>query len=643
MVTISGGNILPNGPVGPVNPAAGSAAPPAPTAPRQVMTSGSGFFMFRELSKGRYSIRVTSAGYLSGGYGQNKPGGPSQMIELLQDDERKGDVVVRLWKGASLSGTIVDESGEPVVGYQVRTIRKVMVAGKVRFNMTTGPVTDDRGFYRISNMTPGDYLVAVTSTQTTIPVATTDVYAQVVSSGVSTLENPATRQLSNSGAPYPMGGGYRVGDLILATSEFGSGGGSAPPPAPGDDGKVAIYPTQFYPAARLASQATTITLASGQDRTGIDFQLRLTTAVRVSGVVLGPSGPAGNLGLKLYPAGADDFASDFGRDNGIEAAVTITDPSGAFTFLGVTPGDYTLKCLLVPRPQAASLLANRTSIEISGPNGTSMAIMSGGPNAGPPPPLPTDPTLWATIPVSVADTGVAGLQVSLRTGARISGRIAFEGTHDPPGPDQLQRAFIDINPANGSMVMQIAGAAKRIETDGRFSSVGYPPGRYNISGSVPNLPNTTGAPANTINWSLKSATFGGHDVSDEGLDISTEDVAGIVITFTDRQTELMGTVRDSRGQPDTSASVIILPGDSQVWRQGIMNARRLRNVRTTTTGAFSVSGLPSGDYLVAAVKEDSIVEWQDPKFLEKVAAVAVRVTIGDGEKKSQELATKTIR
>jgi hypothetical protein len=641
-VAISGGGqptVLSNGAVVLANPpAAAGAAAAAPTAPRQVMTSTSGMFMFRELSKGRYTIRVTSPGYLAGAYGQNKPGGGAQSIELLQDDERRGDLIVRLWKGASLSGTLVDESGEPVVGYQVRTIRKVMTAGKVRLNMSSSATTDDRGFYRMSSLTPGDYLVAVISTQTTMPVATAEAYAQVMASGVSSLESPITRQLSNSGSPFPMSSGYRVGDLIFSTSASGMGMGGAPPPAPDDDGKVAIYPTQFYPASRLASQGTTITLESGQDRSGVDFQLKLTIAVRVSGVILGPSGPAGNLGLKLLPAGADEFSAD----NSIEAAATATDPTGSFTFLGVTPGDYTLKCLLVPRPQTPSSPANRTSIEIAGPNGMSMGIMSSGPNAGPPPPLPTEPTLWATVPVSVTDAGVTGLSVSLRPGARISGRIAFEGTHDPPEADQLQRTSIDITPTTGGTPFQIAIAPKRVETDGRFSSIGYPPGRYIVSASLASAPNPAGPPGVNTNWTLKSATFDGHDVSAEGLEIGAEDIAGIVITFTDRQTELSGTVRDDKG-PDTRASVIIIPADSQAWRQGVMNARRLRNVRTTTTGAFSVPGLPPGDYLVAAVKEEAIVEWQDPKFLEKVAAVAARVTIGDGEKKSQELATKTIR
>jgi hypothetical protein len=639
-VTINGGMqsiVMSNGDVVMVNPAAPAGAAAAPTAPRQVMTNSSGMFMFRELSKGRYTIRVTSPGYLSGAYGQNKPGGASSSIELLQDDERKGDVTVRLWKSATFSGTIVDEIGEPVIGYAVRAIRKVAVGGRTRLSPNITAVTDDRGFYRVSGLTPGDYLVAVMSTQTTIPVATSEAYSQQMASGMSSLESPVTRELNNSDAPFPMSSGYRVGDLILSTTASGRGGGSAALPAPGTDGRVAVYSTQFYPASRLASQATTISLASGQDRSSIDFQLKLTMSVRVSGVVMGPDGPAGNLGLKLFPAGADEFTSD----NGVEAAATATDPSGSFTFLGVTPGDYTLKCLRMPRP-ISSGSSNMTTVEVAGPNGSMMSIMTSGPGTAPPPPLPTELTLWATIPISVADADVTGLSVSLRTGARIAGKIAFEGTHEPPAPEQLQRASVQINPVSGSAPIQILLAAKRVETDGRFSSIGYPPGRYSVSASVPNAPNPAGAPVASANWTLKSATFNGRDVSDEGLEVGADDIAGIVLTFTDRPTELSGTVRDDKG-PDTHASVIIIPADSQAWKQGMTNARRLRNVRTTTTGAFSAPGLPPGDYLVAAVKEDAITEWQDPKFLEKVIAVATHITLGDGEKKSQELSTKTIR
>jgi hypothetical protein len=241
----------------------------------------------------------------------------------------------------------------------------------------------------------------------------------------------------------------------------------------------------------------------------------------------------------------------------------------------------------------------------------------------------------------VGESDVTGLSVALRTGVRIAGRIVFEGSKEPPTPEQLQRANISINQAGGSSPIQFVMAPKRVETDGRFSSVGFPPGRYLVSASVPNAPGTS--PGVGTGWTVKSAMSGGHDVSDEGIEIGAEDVSGIVITFSDHTTELSGTVVDSKGQPDRNADVIVMPADSQSWKQGVMNARRLRNVRTTTTGAFSLSGLPPGQYLIAAVSDETLGEWQDPKVLEKIAAAATKVTLGDGEKRSEQLTTKSIR
>jgi protocatechuate 3,4-dioxygenase beta subunit len=637
IVSITGGavttTVLPTGEVIVSNAAAAAAAATPTSAPRQIMTDSGGRFMFRELTHGRYSIRISAPGYLAGGYGQARPGGAVQSIELGSDDEKRGDLTARVWKSASVNGTITDESGDPAVGYPVRVIRRTMSGGRPRLAPGLTATTDDRGTYRAANLIPGDYLVAVMSTQTTIPVSTADAYVQQAGSGASIITSDIYRELNGSDAPMPSMGGYRVGDLILQPGISGRGGGSAPTPAPADDGRVFTYPTQFYPAAGAAAQASVLTLASGEDKSGIDLQLRLMPAVRVSGIVIGPEGPVRNLGVKLLPAGADEFTTE----SGIEAASTATDARGVFTFLGVTPGQYTLKSLRMARPPSSSS-STMTTIEVSGPNGMIMGMSSGGPSSGPPPPLPTELTLSATMPVSVGESDVIGLSVSLRTGVRIGGRLAFEGSKEPPTPDQLQRASVSISPVGGSAPIQMALSAKRVETDGRFNSVGYPPGRYVVSAS---LPVVSGGGA--TGWTMKSAMFSGHDVSDEGIEISTEDIAGIVITFTDRTTELSGTVLDARGQPDKGATVIIIPADSQGWKQGVTNARRLRSVRTTTTGMFSAANLPPGDYLIAAVSDSTLGEWQDPKFLEKVAAVATRVTLDDGEKKSEQLTTKTIR
>ena len=92
----------------------GTGMSPGSSAPRQVITDSDGRFLFRELGKGRHTIRVNAAGYLPGASGQNRPGGTAQPVELAGDAEKIGGIVVRMWKGAAMSGTITDEAGEPV-------------------------------------------------------------------------------------------------------------------------------------------------------------------------------------------------------------------------------------------------------------------------------------------------------------------------------------------------------------------------------------------------------------------------------------------------------------------------------------------------------------------------------------------------
>jgi hypothetical protein len=460
---------------------------------------------------------------------------------------------------------------------------------------------------------------------------------QQIMAGGSSINSEIYRDLMSSGAPSASMGGTRVGDLMLQTSSYSRG---ASPPPPTEDGRVLAYPTVFYPSAPVATQATLLTLASGEDRVRIDLHLKLVPTVRVSGTVMGPEGPARNLGVKLYPAGVDEFASE----SGIETVSTATDGNGQFTFLGVTAGQYTLKVLRVPRPMTSSSMMTST-IEVSGPNGMIMGMSSGGPSTAPPPPLPTELTLWATTTVNVGEIDLAGLSVALRPGARLSGRLVFEGTKEQPTPEQLQRASVTITPITGTGATQLFSAARRVETTGQFASVGYPPGRYLVSASVPSSPPVPGAApvaAGSL-WRFKSATFDGHDVSDEGLLVEAEDIGGIVITFTDQITDVSGSVTDAKGQPDRSAIVIVIPADSQSWKLGNLNARRTRSVRTTTTGAFTFGSLPPGAYLIAAIAEESIENWQDPKTLEAITRVATRFTLGDGEKTSQTLTTRILR
>lgn len=604
------------------------AATSSTDSPRQILTDGSGRFMFRGVAAGRYQIRATAASYIAAGLGQNRPSGAPQSIELTTDDEKRDGLLVRMWKNASISGTVTDETGDPVIGYSVRLLRRTATSRGVRYSTGIAAATDDRGFYRISGLTPGEYIVAMFSSQTTTPAATVDEYYRDMMSG-GTLTSQLYRELSSSGAS-PATSGYRVGEFIVQASAVGRTGGP-PPPSPSDEGRMMIYLNQYYPSASVVSQATVVTLAAGEERANTDLRLRLVPAVRVSGIVTGPDGPVRNMGVRLLPLGIDDFSSG---DSSMEVASSATDASGNFTMFGVPPGTYLLRATRIPRP-APVQSRNMTTVEVSGPNGM-MLGMSSSSGPGPAVVLPTDPTLSGQAQVTVAASDLSGVSLVLRTGPRISGRVVFEGTKPQPAPEQIQQTSISVLPISGATVIQMITAPKRVEPDGRFNTVGYPAGRYLISASVPSQP---GQPTP---WRMKSAMRAGRDVADEGLDLEAEDITDVVITFTDQPSDISGTVTDVRGQPDGTALVIAFPADSDSWRQGTPNARRTRSARTTTTGTYMLA-LPPGAYYLAALSDETADNWQDPLKLEGFMRGAARVTLADGQKLTQALSTRAVR
>jgi hypothetical protein len=470
-----------------------------------------------------------------------------------------------------------------------------------------------------------------------MPVSTADAYMQAMSSGGNMTASDVYRDLMSSGGPYPSSSGHRVGDLIFTPGGSRGLGSGLTVPAPVDDRRMYVYPTTYYPAAASVDQAAVVKLASGDERSGADLQLKLVPGVRVSGMVTGPDGPVKNTGVKLYAVGVEALNGVF---QNLESSSTVTDGSGAFTFLGVTPGQYTLKVIRVPRPiQPASAPSNMTSIEVSGPGGQMMmgVSMSGPGSVGPPLPLPPDPTLWASTSVNVADRDLDGIAVALRAGIRVSGRLQFEGTKTPPGPDQLQRATVMLTSSTETRVFGAVAPGSRVESDGRFHTQGFTPGRYQITASIP------AAGASSAGWTLKSAMLEGRNLTDDPLALESDDVSGVVITFTDQTTQLVGSVVNSRGQPDKTAEVIVFPADSQSWRQGVTNARRIRTARASSAGNYELSNLPPGEYFAIAVSDDASGDTQDPKYLESLIGGTTRVTLADGEKKVQNLVSRGAR
>jgi hypothetical protein len=247
------------------------------------------------------------------------------------------------------------------------------------------------------------------------------------------------------------------------------------------------------------------------------------------------------------------------------------------------------------------------------------------------PPLPTAPTLWADMNVSIGANDLTDLVVPLRQGLRVAGRVEFIGSAIPPAGDQLSGIPISLEAADGRTSTLAGPARGRVDSNATFQTMGVPVGKYVLRVSAPR------------GWVVRSATFSGQDLIDSAVELREGDISGVVITFTDRPADLSGTVTGANGNPDGTASVIAFPADRALWTSGGSSPRRLKNVRTGKDGSYSLGALPPGEYFLTAVPDAAAADWQNPEFLDVLARAAARVRLDEGEKKTQSLQTARIR
>jgi hypothetical protein len=370
------------------------------------------------------------------------------------------------------------------------------------------------------------------------------------------------------------------------------------PDGPGDPAGPQTYPAMYYLEAISASRAMVIPVASGEERLGVDFLLRPVRALTVSGTLVGPDDSAARVPVTLSPAEATDLNSP------IETTVVQSGADGTFVFSNVSPGLYMLRAIKMT-----------TAADLAPPGATLTAIERMMP-------LASAPILWAETPVTVDDKDVSGIVATLSTAARVSGAVQFD-RGKAPGID-LTSLEVFLTPADGRLA--VLPSRGPVQADGTFVTAGVLPGRYlvRVAGMIPG-------------WYLSHATVNGGEVSDVPLEIGSADLSGAVLTYTDNPARVSGHVTSQNGDVDRTSSVVFFPVDSTIWSGVGAGAARMRRVRTTEGGVYSIINLPAGSYYAAAVPDELAAAWNDPSMLDALSKVATRVEITEGAVRTQDL------
>ena len=476
---------------------------------KAVSTDAEGRWMFPGLPAGRYTITITRPGFVTLAYGQRRPFESGTPVQLAEG-QALTKLDMTLPRAAAISGRVVDEAGEPFARVRVSAQRLSYDRGGRRLAAVGETVsTDDVGYFRLYGLSPGDYYVAA---------------------------NPLVGYFGR-----------------LTEDRHG-------------------YLRTFYPSALSVSEATRLTLTTGQEASEILISLSPSRLVNVSGTLVDSTGKrVPRASGSLRPAGAKWWESGF----------EVLVDEGKWTASGVPPGQYTLSLETTDRRE---LMQETFSV--------------GAENIG-------DLAFSTTPAGSVTGRLVAEEGVSLQ---RLVGTYLY--ARDPD--DVMGGGFGTIQPDGTFRIAGLSG--QRV----------FRPAPSSESGAGP-----------TAVWILKSVTHNGADVTDRPIatPLGTE-VSGLVVTITGKTAALSGAVQTAKGEATIDYAVILFAADPA--RRG-PSSRFTRTARPDSNGRFTVTTLPAGDYLAAAVEDVEPGQETDPEFIERLAPTATSVTLTEGEKKTVTL------
>ena len=373
----------------------------------------------------------------------------------------------------------------------------------------------------------------------------------------------------------PAGGAFGGpgGPGGFAGGRGGRGGGPGSGGAPEQE-QINYAPT-YYPGVPSVNEAKAVTVGLSQEVLDINFGMQLVRVSRISGVVSNPDGTpvtSGNINLMADAGGAR--SNQIGMNFGARIQW-----DGSFTIGNVAPGRYILR-------------ARGTDAET--------------------------PQFGAQ-PISVNGDDLSGVTVILSAGATISGTLSFL-PGGSPAPDFTQFRITAPSTDQSDFGPQ---ASARVDKDGHFSIEGVSAGAHLIR------------PSNgSRTWLLQSVTVGGRDITDSPFQLrSGENLANVTVVFTDKQSEINGTLSTENGTPVPEFTVLAFPADSTLWRP---LSRQIMTARPDQTGKYRIRGLPPGDYYLATVDPSQQGEWFEPAYLEEHRAGAARITLTEGDVKTKD-------
>ncbi len=284
--------------------------------PISCISGENGEFYFSGLAAGKYSLAVTAHGGVQL-YGQMGQYSTAIAVGPGIDSEH---IIFPLRSQASISGTVVDDAGDPVSGATVHLFVQSIENGLRQTIARSTVLTSTDGSFRFAHLAPGTYYVAVNGRPW---------YAQLNALNIMTLPNQP-----------------------------------APPPAPAE--LDVAYPVTYYGNTTSPDAATPVKLEEGT-HSQIQIMLQPVPAVHIAlnGIEKSPEQQVQATVFQRGPGGAP---------------ISIQSWTNNSVLTGIAPGDYILSTILVgpgqppgPIGSQAVTLSGNTTIDVNEAAETSLS------------------------------------------------------------------------------------------------------------------------------------------------------------------------------------------------------------------------------------------------------------------------------
>jgi protocatechuate 3,4-dioxygenase beta subunit len=221
-------------------------------------------------------------------------------------------------------------------------------------------------------------------------------------------------------------------------------------------------------------------------------------------------------------------------------------------------------------------------------------------------------------PLDVGDQNIEGVVVRLNPPQSVSGSITVEGDQKL----SLSSIRVSLTPSQQGAVLGIGGPPSgTVQDDGTFVLKNTSPGKYSVILYGP-----------TVGFYVKSVKVAGQELSGRELDWSGGVGAGpIQITVSTKGAQLAGRVEKDGGAAP-GAMVVLVPEESRRTKGWLYKVGA-----SDQTGAFSIKGIPPGEYKAFAWESVDFGAYEDPEFLKPFESKGVKIKLAEGDSQSVQI------